>query len=362
MKLSRFAFVTVALAFGSALVACGGSSSDGDGNTDPINKNFPVSGTPLLAAADKDYLFPMAFAQPDGTTLFYRNSTGFFIKTGEQEPVALQMVGDANVNLGVTNLAMNGSYIAWNVNSPNTSVSRFTGNATISGSTGQLVGGMCMVKDDKDVERLIGMQESGTLVNAPLGSTLKDPSAISKQNLLDPEFAPDMLSVKAFACAGKTGIIATTDGRIYKLTNILNGTPTLAKLAEGEKFAPQPLLQYSHPYIVWMDANNDVRSLNLSDAAPTPKLAINIDPQNRTNNAPVLDMRIFDSVVVWSDKSEGSYDVWAADLATMPDENTYPQVTNDAKDQRFPYIFNGVYYWQDNRNGKWEIWSYDSRK
>lgn len=362
MKVTRFAIVSIVFALGLTLAACGGSSSDGDGNTDPLPNTFPVPGKALLSSADAEYQFPMAFAQPGGTTLFYKNSNGFFIKTGEQEAVALQMIGDANVNLGVTDYTMNDNYIAWNAGTPDSYLSRFASNATFSGATGQLASGMCIVKDSAGVGRLIAMQEGGTLVNAPLGSTFKDPSAISKQNLIDPDASPDPLPVLGFACAGKTGIVATTDGRLFKLTNMIAGVPTLTKLVEGEKFAVSPLLQYSHPYVVWMDKSNDVRSLNLSDAAPAAKLAINIDPQDRTGNAPITDMRLFGSLVLWSDKSEGSYDIWAADLDTMVDENTYSQVTNDSHDQRYPYFFGGVYYWQDNRNGKWEIWSYDSNK
>lgn len=338
------------------LNACG--KDDDDEGTDGGDNTGPVQGEVFLSAEDgvTPYQVPVLFTNSDNgdVMILWRSNDEIFLKnlTLNTEIQTLNMAGMGTVGYGVAHYAVDKDYFVWNSGSPQTFRHQFATEVTVSAQTGNLAPGYCIIANRLGEKSFVATQPGGYLYQMRLARFTDTQEISNKITLLDPLRGSEPLSIAAFACAGQTGYIATQDGRLFDL-NLYNNTPTLEEpLISGEQFN---LLQFSPPYLVWVDRDGDIKMYNVETKQP-PVLAINVDPIQRATSR-VSDLRIFGSIVVWSDDSEGNFDLWAADLATMQNENDYRQVTNHPSDQTFPFIHGNKLYWQDNRNGLAEIWS-----
>jgi hypothetical protein len=339
------------------LSACGGgdedTSADGDADTGP------VQGDVFLTAEDEATNFhaPALFKNIDSEDIIvWRSETQIFYKnlTYDTAIKTISMEGLSSATYGVNHYAVNGNYFVWNSNTPQTYRYQFATDVTAKAQTGSLAPGYCIMTDRLGNESFVAVQPGGYMYQLRLAKFTDTQEISNKITLLDPDLNSEPISVRAFACKQQYGYVATTDGRLFEV-NLFDNTPSLgAPLVTGEQF---DLLQVDPPYIIWLDQNGDIKMYNL-DARSGATLAINVDPIQRSTSR-VSDLRLFGSVVVWSDDSEGSYDIWAADLATMENENDYRQITNNSADQSFPFIFDGKLYWEDNRNDLSEIWMSD---
>lgn len=349
---------SVGLALGVA--ACGGGGGGGDGHSDALPESFPVAGTLYYAPTSGDAKVPHIFSRSGELSMLYQTGTSFVerrLTSGTEQTIDVPL--NFTDTITVTDYSVSENGMAWSQGGTASYYSPWLEDATLTAQTTNLVPGVCLTEDAEGARVMLGLTPSGKLMSARV-NVFEDSSHMTFTSLIDPDKPSGTITAVAFACSGKTGFAATSDGRLLQF-NTTATTPELTKLVSGQTFASFPLLQYTHPYIIWVDSHNDIRAYNLADTKRGAYLAVNVDPVGTMKNT-VADVRLFGNLLLWSDDSEGNYNIWAANLDTMADENDYVEVTNAASDQRYPFYYAGVYYWQDNRNGKWEIWSYDSNK
>ncbi|MBU7013495.1 MAG: hypothetical protein HXS52_12915 [Theionarchaea archaeon] len=65
--------------------------------------------------------------------------------------------------------------------------------------------------------------------------------------------------------------------------------------------------------------------------------------------------QIYQDVVVWEDMRNGNWDIYGYDLATYQEF----QITKDEKDQTHPAIYGDIVVWEDRRNGESDIYGYN---
>ncbi len=332
-----------------SMLALGCADDGGNNGGDDDQPSGPISGTLVLGGDGVDYKMPTIYEKEIQTLIVFHNSSGIYYQAMDaSDPQAVDMMGSTSVPWSVGQYAMNENYFVWNV--ADSYRHRWNGTTEFA-QTGSLVPGLCISRDLRDLDVLVGTRPGGQLYKIAL-STFTDPKEREPITLVDPGTSISM-SVGSFTCKGSVAIVGTTDGRLFKV-NLDDANPTAQKLAEGQHFGG--VLQYADPWVAWVDQEtNDIMTYNFTDAA-VPAVAVNVDPLN-TNAALIVDLRLFGTVLVWSDNSNGNYDLWAADLETMNDENDYIQVTNEANDQRYPFLHGSEIYWEDHRNGDFaEIW------
>ncbi|RJO73043.1 MAG: hypothetical protein C4523_02175 [Myxococcales bacterium] len=347
----RWLLAIAALAFGLAFVGCSGG--DGEENGDADQGGGPVRGEKVLGDEEREYKVPHVFSLGGEDTILFRNDTGISaMKLNAMQLVPIDTKGLTNLAYGPTQYAVDESYLVWNIETALSYRFQWALATTQEASTGPLAPGFCIRNDSFSQRVLTAVQRGGYMYNIALAK-FTDPTQLSRITLLDPDQQSTPVSISAFACKGAEGFVGATDGRMLRV-NLNDSNPTLEVLFHDGGF---DLLQYDPPYLVWLDQSNDIRMYNL-ETGDGPKIVADVDPNNQSS-ARVDDLRLFGSVVVWSDNSEGNYNVWAVDLATQGDDvANYPQITRETSDERFPFLYGGKVYWEDHRNdGRAEIWA-----
>lgn len=335
------------------LFSCSGDGDEGEVDGDDTG---PIKGDQYYDGEGAGAQAPYFFRDGNGDDiLLYRNQSGIYHKnmTFDNPPSGIDLLGMASPALGVTQFAVNENYFVWNANTPQTYRHQWLTNTTLDASTGPLAPGFCLVR--RASETFTAATPGGYMFNITLSKFTDTSELANRTTLLDPALGSDPISVQAFACSGALAFVATNDGRLFDF-NTNDNNPTLNPFAvdDGKLIS---LLQFSSPYLVWVDVNGDIQMYN-TQTDEGPVLAINVDPLER-NTIAVDDIRIFGSIVLWSDDSEGDYNIWAADLEAMEDENDYIQVTSHNANQRFPFLFDGMIYWEDDRGDIPEIYTGD---
>ncbi len=336
------------MVLGLFLAACGSSDEDADGDIDG-DTNEPTGGQLFLGGNENGYMLPHLFTHDGELAVLYRNALGIFLqKPYTGDTITVDMLGQTNPNYGVTNYTLNENYLVWNESGL---TYRYQWNrSTLSAQTGLLAPGMCITKNLRGDDVLVGAASSGQMYTIAL-SNFNDAQERVPKSLTDPADNTENIRVHSFACSGETALVGSEDGRLFSL-NLNDPTPTLVTLpnVSGESF---DLLQYSPPYVVWVDLANDIKVYSLE--AQLEPLVLDVDPNNRVPEYRLRDLRIFDNIVLWSDTSSGSSDIWGADLTLTQGGVDYIQITNEIHDQSYPFIYENKIYWQDNRDDLDEI-------
>ncbi len=313
----------------------------------------PIAGNVVLSDENRNFQVPHVFDLNGQSTILFRDVNGIFAyRMNAGDLIPIDTLGSTALGYGVNQYVVDDNYFVWNTRTTSSYRYQWAVSTTRDAQTGPLVPGMCIITDQLNQKAFVAVKESGDMFQIAL-SNFSDTSELDPIRLLDPDQTSTPVQIQAFSCEGGRGFVGSADGRLFEV-NLLDSTPTLTPLFEVDDsyFA---MLQFSDPYLVWINSNNDIWLYN-TETQDGPRLAVDVDPVNRTTSR-VEDLRIFGSVVVWSDDSEGNYNIWAADLETITDPAIYPQITNEPNDQRFPYIYQQKVYWQDNRNGNWEVFS-----
>jgi len=333
------------------MVACGSEEETEETNDNP---NLGA-GSMLLGDDGRSYAVPHVFLRDGDATLLYRTEdTIEAYNLRNEQKVLVNLSGESVPSYGVTQYAVSDNYFVWNYGSSTYRYNWVT-QSTKSNNANTLASGFCIMKDRMDLSMFVSAQTGGYLYRVRLDQFPQtDPDA-----LLDPDNGIDTVGVQAFACADTAGFVGTSDGRLFQI-NLLDNSPTLGTpITTGEHFE---LMQYNAPYLVWLDIDGNVKLYN-TDTKENVKLAVNIDPQGRAT-ARIRDMRLHvdESAgqvwILWSDNSEGSFDIYMADLINMEDKNDYQLLTKDSDNQSFPFYHQGTLYWVDDSNDPEapEIW------
>jgi len=323
--------------------SCGGDGGEDEEEED----NGPVQGEVVLGEEGVNYMMPHIAMIDSQYHLVYRTDTDVFARQLEGDTeLKVVMDGVSLGNYAINQYLVNENYFVWNPGaSAKTFRYRWRDSKAEAGFTEVPVPGFCIYEASRGQE-LVFITGSGDL-KTPL---LYDISNIAEMDNLT------ALHIKAasFACEGLKAWVSTTDGTLYFVPRA-DSNPELEEIASGAG-RQYNLITFSDPYLLWVDEAGDIWVYNTS-TKEEPKILFDVDPVRTASQNPV-DMRVFGTIVVWSDDSEGSFDIWAGDIvkALADPAYEYVQVTNEAHDQRYPYISNGMIFWQDNRDEDWQIW------
>jgi len=381
--------IPVVLMLALFLTASCGDDGNGDESDGDNNNNKPVEGELFLAdQTGADIWMPIittiSVSAEDFLGFIYVKGSSLLVKRFDPSDTNLETELEefkpdtglgSNIIFGVTEYAVNERFFSWNANE---STYRYQWGKTVKPQIGlALVPGNCIYVNDARKDTLVGVQDSGQLLRVELFDFEKP---FDSADLVDPASETNQtVAVKAFSCSADRGIgfVATKDGRVFRI-NLGDPQPSLGLSGVPEftlkKATEDPLvnvdldkdfsqMQYAHPYLVWVDKKYDIKMYNVQ-TKEYPKRVVDVDPNGfmEVNHGSVTDMRIFGSILLWSDMSsgqEGNYDIWGADIKKMANERDFYQITKDpdgvTADQRYPYLFKSTVYWVDNRNGKSEI-------
>jgi len=323
------------------------SCSDGGKDDEEVDDGGPVQGEVVLGEEGVNYMMPHIVQIDSQYHLLYRTDTDIFARVVEGDAeLQVAMQGVSAGNYGINQYVVNENYFVWNPGaSAKTYRYRWRDSKAEAGFTEVPVPGFCIYESTRGQE-LVLMTSSGDLKN-PLLSDIANPSEMDNLTALH-------VHAVSFACDGLKAWVASTEGSLYFVPRA-DSNPEMEEIASGAG-RQYNLISFSDPYLLWVDEAGDIWVYNTS-TKEEPKILFDVDPVKTATQNP-NDMRVFGTLVVWSDDSEGSFDIWAGDIVKALADPTYEyvQVTNESHDQRYPYISNGIIYWQDNRDEDWQIW------
>lgn len=341
--------IIAVLAIVSLMFACGGGGDDDNNNESPEQ----IAGEMFLGGDDIDYMMPHLFVKNTDQYIMFRNSEGIYFKNlsinGSVDSIPLQ--GSSAPSYAVNQYALNDNYFVWNASTTNSYRYQWATNTTQVAKTDALAPGFCITKDSLGQDILAATHRGGYLYTIKLSKFTDTAEISSRASLFDPENNNTQIQVQSFACVDSIGYVGAQNGKLYSV-NLRDATPSLVgPLAENESFN---LLQISGNYLVWVNAEGDIKMLDTNNAAAGATLAVDVFAGQSTSN--IRDLRIFDNILIWSDDSEGNFNLWGANLDTMKNVNDYVQITKETGNEKYPFIYDGKVYWQDDRNGGAEIY------
>jgi len=333
----------------SLIFSCGGGEDENtDGDTGPEQ----VAGEMFLGGDDTNYKVPHLFLRDSDTYITYRNEDGIYFKNLNinDQTKSMSLEGSAAPAYAVNQYAISNNYFVWNAGTQNTYRYQWATATTQLAKTDALAPGFCITKDYLDQDILASAHRGGYLYTIKLSKFSDDTEISNRSTLFDPENNGEQIQVQSFACSGSYGYVGGANGKLYSV-NLRDNSPTLqGPITTGDSFS---LLQVSGPIVVWVDAEGDIKKYDTSTPNTAPVVAVDVQYFQATSN--IQDMRIFDNVVIWSDDSDGNYNIWGANLTAMKNVNDYVQITKEAGNERYPFVFQGQLYWEDDRNGFAEI-------